>query len=117
MTSASEVLFMAKALYRGATMKQYDRESAENLGTLLTRQAERRGDAPALTCEGETISWREFETRANRVAQYLSGHLGLGKGDAVANNLAYVPVCNCMPVCRAGCRNPSWMWTKKTAGR
>ena len=70
MTSASEVLFMAKALYRGATMKQYDRESAENLGTLLTRQAERRGDAPALTCEGETISWREFETRANRVAQY-----------------------------------------------
>jgi len=27
------------------------------------------------------------------------------------------PVCNCMPVCRAGCRNPSWMWTKKTAGR
>ena len=48
---------MAKALYRGATMKQYGRESAENLGTLLTRQAERRGDAPALTCEGETISW------------------------------------------------------------
>ena len=94
MTSASEVLFMAKALYRGATMKQYDRESAENLGTLLTRQAERRGDAPALTCEGETISWREFETRANRVAQHLSGHLGLGKGDAVAmmleNRIAFL---------------------------
>ena len=94
MTSASEVLFMAKALYRGATMKQYDRESAENLGTLLTRQAERRGDAPALTCEGETISWREFETRANRVAQYLRGHLGLGKGDAVAmmleNRIAFL---------------------------
>ena len=69
-------------------------ESAENLGTLLTRQAERRGEAPALTCEGETISWREFETRANRVAQYLSGHLGLGKGDAVAlmleNRIAFL---------------------------
>ena len=36
-----------------------------------------------------------------------------GKGDAVYNNLAYLPVCNCMPVCRSGCRNPTWMWTKK----
>ncbi|ACO65056.1 predicted protein [Micromonas commoda] len=36
-----------------------------------------------------------------------------GKGDAVYNNLAYLPVCNCMPVCRKGCRNPIWMWTKK----
>ena len=64
MTSASEVLFMAKALYRGATMKQYGRESAENLGTLLTRQAERRGDAPALTCEGRRSAGESFETRA-----------------------------------------------------
>jgi len=37
-----------------------------------------------------------------------------GKGDAVYTNLAYVPVCNCMPVCKSGCRNPLWMWTKKS---
>ena len=37
-----------------------------------------------------------------------------GKGDSVYRNLAYVPVCNCAPVCRGEkCRNPYWMWTKK----
>jgi citronellyl-CoA synthetase len=103
-TGLSEVLFMAKALYRGATMKQYDRESAENLGTLLTRQASLRGDAPALTCEGETISWREFESRANRVAQYLSHHQGIEKGDAVAlmleNRVAFLT--SLFGICKLG---------------
>lgn len=47
---------------------------------------------------------REYHCRKNR---------NEGKGDAVYNNLAYLPVCNCMPVCRSGCRNPTWMWTKK----
>ena len=47
---------------------------------------------------------REYHCRKNR---------NEGKGDAVYNNLAYLPVCNCMPVCRKGCRNPTWMWTKK----
>ncbi len=28
-------------------------------------------------------------------------------------NLAYLPVCNCMPICKNGCRNPYFMWTKK----
>jgi hypothetical protein len=36
-----------------------------------------------------------------------------GKGDAVYTNLAYLPVCNCMPICKNGCRNPYFMWTKK----
>ena len=47
---------------------------------------------------------REYHCRKNR---------NEGKGDAVFNNLAYLPVCNCAPVCRKGCRNPYWMWTKK----
>jgi len=31
----------------------------------------------------------------------------------VYTNLAYLPVCNCMPICKNGCRNPYFMWTKK----
>jgi len=48
----------------------------------------------------------EYQCRKNR---------NDGKGDAVYTNLAYLPVCNCMPVCKAGCRNPLFMWTKKGA--
>lgn len=47
---------------------------------------------------------REYQCRKNR---------NEGKGDAVYSNLAYIPVCNCMPVCKKGCRNPFFMWTKK----
>ena len=36
-----------------------------------------------------------------------------GAGDAVYRNLGYKAVCNCMPVCKEGCMNPYWMWTKK----
>jgi hypothetical protein len=37
-----------------------------------------------------------------------------GRGDSVYRNLAYLPVCNCMPVCNGEkCRNPYFMWTKK----
>ena len=49
-------------------------------------------------------SSREYQCRKNR---------NEGKGDAVYSNLAYLPVCNCMPVCKNGCRNPFFMWTKK----
>jgi fatty-acyl-CoA synthase len=38
-----------------------------------------RGDAPALTCDGKTHSWREYDNRAARIAGLLDSH-GLGPG-------------------------------------
>ena len=38
-----------------------------------------RGDAPALTCDGKTRSWREYDNRAARIAGLLDSH-GLGPG-------------------------------------
>jgi acyl-CoA synthetase (AMP-forming)/AMP-acid ligase II len=42
-----------------------------------------RRDRPAVTCEGETLSWGEFDRRTEQVANALAG-LGLGRGDALA---------------------------------
>jgi amino acid adenylation domain-containing protein len=45
-------------------------------------QAARRPDAPAVTHEGETITYRELDQWANRLAQGLRRH-GVGTGDRV----------------------------------
>jgi len=57
------------------------------LASLLNRQARFRGDAPALTFEGVTHSYRQFAERANRTAHALAG-LGVRRGDKVASLLA-----------------------------
>ena len=41
------------------------------LHPLFSQQARQRGDAPALTFAGETLSYRELEARANRLAWML----------------------------------------------
>jgi hypothetical protein len=38
-----------------------------------------------------------------------------GKGDAVANQLEYKPVCTHMPVCKEQCSDATFLWTKKKA--
>ena len=54
---------------------------------LVRAQAERTPDAPALVgLAGETVSYRELEERANRLAQCLLGR-GLGRGARVAFSL------------------------------
>jgi len=50
---------------------------------LFTAQVARTPDAPALTCDGVTLSYRELETAADRLAEALAGH-GIGRGDVVA---------------------------------
>ncbi|MBZ2168564.1 long-chain-acyl-CoA synthetase [Marinobacter sp. F4216] len=53
------------------------------LGTLIERNAERYGERPAIYFDDTTITWREFDRWANRIAQYFM-HQGLTKGDAIA---------------------------------
>ena len=51
-----------------------------SFGEILRRTAARRGDRPA-RIEGErSLSWREFDARADQVAGLLAGS-GLGRGD------------------------------------
>ena len=50
---------------------------------------------------------------SSRREYHMRKNMNDGAGDAVYRNLAYKAVCNCMPVCKEGCMNPYWMWTKK----
>ena len=53
-----------------------------NIGGFLRRAAERHGDKPALIFEGQKISFRQLNTRVNRLARALLS-LGARKGDKV----------------------------------
>ena len=57
------------------------------LATLIGRHARFRGSHPALTFEGETVSYARLSSRVNQTAQVLAG-LGVGHSDKVATVLA-----------------------------
>ena len=50
--------------------------------TVIEELAERFGDAPALLSDGETLSFRALDERANRYARWALAH-GLRRGDTV----------------------------------
>jgi natural product biosynthesis luciferase-like monooxygenase protein len=60
---------------RNQTDRTYDRSALVH--QLIERQAARTPDATALICNGETLTYRDLDTRANRVAATL---LSLGVG-------------------------------------
>ncbi|MEP3166346.1 MAG: AMP-binding protein, partial [Marinobacter sp.] len=53
------------------------------LGTLVERNARKHGQRAAVLYEDRSITWRELDEWANRIAGFLKAE-GLGKGDAVA---------------------------------
>jgi long-chain acyl-CoA synthetase len=57
-----------------------------NIGLLLTRQARQRPNQTAVVFEGSRLSYREFNSRVNRLSNVLSA-LGVRKGDKVATIL------------------------------
>ncbi len=54
-----------------------------NVGGLLPRQARSRGDRIAVVCGDDRLTWRDLETRVNRLTNALHA-LGLRKGDKLA---------------------------------
>jgi long-chain acyl-CoA synthetase len=58
-----------------------------SLEGLIAHHARYRGDLPAITFAGETITWRSFSERVNRVGNLLLAR-GIGPGDRVATVLA-----------------------------
>lgn len=61
-----------------------------NIGNIPRRNAIQYPDKTALVFEGERWTWRQFNSRINRLAQALMG-LGLQKGDKVAVLTENVP--------------------------
>ncbi|HEX8996191.1 MAG TPA: long-chain fatty acid--CoA ligase [Ktedonobacterales bacterium] len=62
-----------------------------NVGELLTNSAARTPDKPAIIFRDQSISYAEFDRRANQVANALIG-LGVGKGDRVGLLLHNIPL-------------------------
>ncbi|MFQ2879968.1 AMP-binding protein, partial [Mycobacterium sp. MS3] len=54
-----------------------------SIPALFTAQAQRTPDAVAVTCEGRSMTYRELDEAANRLARLLAGH-GAGPGRYVA---------------------------------
>ncbi|WP_243082000.1 amino acid adenylation domain-containing protein [Streptomyces sp. 891-h] len=54
----------------------------ERIEEAVRRHAERAPDAAAVTCEGETLTYRQLDRRADRFAAGLRGH-GVAPGDRV----------------------------------
>ena len=104
MTRPGELLEMTGTLLRALRQEKLRPDDRRSIGALLSRNARERGSAPALTADGETISWAEFEARANRVAHALAERHGIRHGDAVAmmieNRIAFLTVL--FGICKLG---------------
>jgi bile acid-coenzyme A ligase len=68
-----------------------------SFGAKLKQHAERQPDAPAVTCEDQTITYGELHRRSNRIARGLQA-LGVKQGDLVTvglpNSVGFVEACH-----------------------
>lgn len=85
MSSAREILDMSRTLLRAIRLRRQTpkRSDRQSVGRMLATQAKLKPDAIALIEDGRQLSWREFNTQANRVAHQLRD-AGVGHGDCVA---------------------------------
>ena len=58
-------------------------EERDSIGSYVARNAERYGNQPAYSFEGEVIGWEDFNQLANRYAHTFAGH-GLARGDTAS---------------------------------
>ena len=105
-----------------------ERQELQRLANDILEEKQARGDAEDEDedSDGESLEeefeagptvWEaaaEEEVPENHWEYHMRKNMNDGRGDSVARNLSYVPVCNCMPVCTGErCKNPYFMWTKK----
>ncbi|MEQ8346519.1 MAG: class I adenylate-forming enzyme family protein [Sneathiellaceae bacterium] len=76
--AAFEGLFEAPSPLEAPDVGQF-----EPLPDMLHHWAQVQPERPALICEGETVSWRDFDRDVSRIANALIG-MGFGHGDKAA---------------------------------
>ena len=54
-----------------------------NIGSLFARHAKYRPDQLAVVCEGQELTYHQYNAQINRLANALAG-LGIDNGDTVA---------------------------------
>ena len=83
MAGVRELWRMTGALFRAVRRPKQPLDTRDSIGAALARNAAAHGARPALLCEGETLTWAEFNAQANRVAACLAA-AGIRHGDCVA---------------------------------
>ena len=82
-----------KILLSAARLKSPPDESLDCMAKLVEVQARVRPESPALLCEGEQVSWKELNDRANVIANDLVSR-GITQGECVSlfmqNRIAFV---------------------------
>src|ERR1700754_2913039 len=68
-----------------------------SFGAKLKQHAQRQPDAPAVTCDDQTITYGDLHRRSNRIARGLQA-LGVKQGDLVTvglpNSVGFVEACH-----------------------
>jgi citronellyl-CoA synthetase len=72
-----------RVLYAAATRKPVPGDTRGSFAHLLEANAERLPNAIAVIHEDESVTWRELNQRANRIAAVLAAD-GVGRGDCVS---------------------------------
>ena len=84
-----------KILLSAARLKSPPDESLDCMAKLVEVQARVRPESPALLCEGEQVSWKELNDRANVIANDLVSR-GITQGECVSlfmqNRIAFAEV-------------------------
>ena len=82
---------VVRTLLRSAlVIKKYAPEKPVSYSDVLAPFVERDGDRPALIGESGSMTWRELDAYANRVAHWAKSE-GLGHGDVVALSMENRP--------------------------
>jgi len=71
-------------------------ENPISIAAALARVAAAKPDAPAVTCEDKTVTWRDLHRRSNRMARGMAAN-GVKFGDfvtiALPNSIAFIEAC------------------------
>jgi fatty-acyl-CoA synthase len=79
----SEYAYLTGVLRTLAKVTPVAKNPQRTFPDLAEELAARHGDRAALLSENESLSFRQYNARANRYARWAKGH-GIGKGDCVA---------------------------------
>lgn len=103
MGAITNFLSDVRILVKAATTKPPEKTDRISFSLLVENNAKSIPGEIALICESETVTWKELNERANRIANKLKAD-GIGKGDCVAmfmqNRIEFV--INVVAICKLG---------------
>ncbi|HAU15275.1 MAG: long-chain-acyl-CoA synthetase [Pseudomonadales bacterium] len=83
MGAVTDVLTMLGVIRKALKLKPLPGDTPLSLGSMVAQRAQQSPDNVMVVFEGVTLTWGQFNTKANQMAHYLKSQ-GVKKGDAVA---------------------------------